>query len=213
MSSRPQKTLTETYIETVFAPEDDMLREVAQVGESLQPGMQVSAAEGKLLHCLLRMTGAKRVLEFGTFVGYSAIWMARALPHDGELITLEKNSDYAERARQHAQRSALPIRIMQADAMESLARLTGSFDAVFIDGEKRSYMRYLNAALPLLRSGGLVMADNTLLFGALTGQPQTKISDEARQVMQDFNARMANSAELTGIMIPTREGLTVAIKK
>lgn len=210
---RQHRTPTDAYINATFADEDELLRQVAAVGEQLQPGMQVAATEGKLLQLLLRLHGAHRVLEVGSFVGYSSIWMARGLPPEGELITLEKNPKHAALAREHATHSSLPIRVVEGDALASIAQLGGTFDALFIDGEKKSYMRYLDAALPLLRRGALIMADNTLLFGAMAGEPQMQVSAEAIEVMRAFNARLAESDDFIGAMIPTHEGLTIAVKR
>lgn len=208
---RQNATALDHYIADIFAPEDTLLKQVAAVGESLRAGMQVSAAEGKMLHILLRIAAAKSVLEFGSFVGYSTIWMARALPPDGRLVTLEKDANHAALTRTHT--SGLPVQVIEGDALLSVRDLQGPFDAIFIDGEKRRYLDYLDASLPLLRTGGLVIADNTLLFGAMVGEPLAPASAEARRVMQAFNERMADSDELSGILIPTHEGLTIAVKR
>jgi predicted O-methyltransferase YrrM len=198
------------YITNTFAPEDAELKAIRLVGEDLVPGMQVSAAEGKLLQLLLRMIGAKRVLEIGSFVGYSTVCMARALPENGELISLEYNPDHAMHTRAHC--AAYPVEVMEGDAKELLRVLEGPFDAVFIDAEKRRYVDYLDAVLPLLRPGGLIMADNSLLFGAMAGEPlRDNISHEAEMAMRLFNQRLA--AECDGMLIPTPEGLTVGVKK
>lgn len=213
MSLRLNDDAVYDYIADVFSPEDELLLSVRAVGESLVPGMQVSPVEGKLLHSLVKMVSARRVLEFGSFVGYSTIWMARAVPEDGQIISFERHPVHADHARNHAKASGLPITIIEGDALEHIAHVSGPFDVIFIDGEKKSYMKYLNAALPLLRQGGLMVADNTLLFGAVIGDAKQKISAEATEVMKAVNKYLGDSEDFTGIMVPTTEGLTIGIKR
>lgn len=213
MSIRINQDAVMDYIADTFAPEDALLQRVRLVGEQLQAGMQVSASEGKLLYLLARMVNAKRILEIGSFVGYSSIWMARSLPADGALISCERNPLHAEYARDHAAQSRLPITILEGDALALLPNISGSFDLIFIDGEKRRYLEYLDAVTPMLRKGGLVIADNSLLFGAMIGDPQQRVSYEATHAMQRLNERLAHSDEYEGMMIPTTEGMTIGIKK
>ncbi|MCI5049252.1 MAG: O-methyltransferase [Rickettsiales bacterium] len=209
---RADQTAIDHYIHETFAPEDALLKSIREVGERLHPGMQVSPYEGKMLQVFLQMIGAKRVLEIGSFVGYSTVCMARALPADGALISLEFNREHADYAAQHT--SDFPqVEIRQGDALQLIPDVEGPLDAIFIDAEKRSYLKYLAAALPKLRKGGLVMADNSLLFGAMVGEPKIKVSEEATEVMRQLNLKLANDEVFCGIMIPTIEGLTIAVKR
>lgn len=201
------------YIDRTFAPEDELLTSVRLAGEALRPGMQISSGEGQLLYMLARMIDAKRIVEIGCFMGYSAIWMARALPQDGQLITLEASPEYAQTARTHFAQTDLPITLLEGDAAASLATLEGPFDLVFIDADKSGYARYLDITLPMLRSGGLLIGDNSLLFGAMTGQAKQSVSNGAIEAMQQFNNRLATSDQVDAVMIPTDEGLTVARKR
>lgn len=205
--------LLRDYIDTTFAPEDALLQRVRKAGEQRRPGMQISAGEGKLLSMFAKLIGAKRILEVGCFVGYSAICMARALPKDGELITLEYSDEYAEVAQSHFDDSRLPITLIKGNASASIATLDGAFDLIFIDADKLNYLNYLHATLPLLRQGGLMIGDNTLLFGAMLGQPDGQTSQAAIDAMKAFNETMAHSEQLEGILIPTTEGLTIAQKQ
>jgi len=209
---RTNHSATIDYINGTFAPEDALLQQVRAVGESLAPGMQISPYEGKMLQLFARMISATRVLEIGSFVGYSTISLARALPADGTLVTLEFNPKHAAYARTHLA-SYPQVQVIEGDALALIDTLDGPFDLLFIDAEKRSYMKYLDAAMPKLRSGALVIADNSLLFGALAGEPRIKVSAEAQEVMAALNRRLAQSDEFSGVMIPTEEGLTVAIKR
>ncbi len=201
------------YIERIFAAEDALLKQVRSVGEELRAGMQVGAVEGQLLRVLVQMVNAKRVVEVGGFVGYSAICMARALPADGELITMEYDAKHAAILREHAARSGLPITVMEGDALELIPTIEGEVDVIFIDAEKRRYVDYLDGLLPRLRRGGLVIGDNTLLFGAMAaGAPVGHVSAEAFAAMRAFNQRLADATQFTGVLIPTEEGLSVAVK-
>lgn len=209
---RQELTATNRYITETFTSDDEELTKIRAVGEQLVPGMQVGAMEGRLLHCLLTMIGAKRVLEIGTFIGYSTVWMARALPENGEIVTCEFNPEHAEHARNHV--ANYPVTVLEGDALELIETIDGPFDAIFIDAEKRRYMDYLDATLPKLRKGGLVLADNSLLFGAMAGEPERDtISSEAKAVMTAFNKRLAGEEFSGSILIPTPEGLTVGVKK
>lgn len=201
------------YIDQTFAPEDALLSRIRAKGEELRAGMQISASEGQLLHVLARMIGAKRILEVGCFMGYSAINLARALPEDGELITLEYSAQYAAIAKEHFEASGLPITLLQGAGMDLIPTLEGTFDLIFIDADKANYENYLYATLPLLRSGGLMVGDNSLLFGHMVGDPHINMPDATIEVMRRFNATLADRRLFDGVMIPTAEGLTIGIKK
>lgn len=209
---RTQRSQTIDYINHTFAPEDALLQQVRAVGESLAPGMQISPYEGKILQVMAQMVGARRILEIGSFVGYSTIYLARALPADGTLITLESNPTHAAYAREHVSSYACAT-VLEGDALALIHSVEGPLDVLFIDAEKRSYMKYLDAALPKLRSGAAVIADNSLLFGAVAGEPRAKVSAESLEVMRALNARLAHSDEFIGVMLPTEEGLTIGIRR
>ncbi len=150
------------YIEAQLVDADDALRGAAG-------GIAVSPAQGKLLHLLARAIGARRILEFGTLVGYSSIWLARALPSDGELVTLELDPGNAETARANLDRAGVGdrVEIIVGPAAESVARVRGPFDLVFIDADKASMPVYFTAALELVRPGALIIGDNTVRGGTV----------------------------------------------
>jgi predicted O-methyltransferase YrrM len=133
------------------------------------PPISVSAPQGRLLHLLVRLTGARRVLEVGTLAGYSARCLASALPPDGRLVTLEVDPHHAEVAR--ANLAGLPAEVVVGPAVESLARLEGPFDLVFIDADKPSNVTYLSEAVRLSRPGTLVVLDNVVRQGAILDPP------------------------------------------
>jgi predicted O-methyltransferase YrrM len=179
------------------------------------PSINVSGSEGKLLQVLALAVGATRILEIGTLGGYSGIHMARALPEDGKLVTLELDAHHADVARKNFERAGVldKIEIHVGPAAETLARLAGTgvapFDLVFIDADKDGYVEYLRLALPLLREGGLLLADNTLPDAALTGEDSGT---------KRYNAAVADRSDLVTIVIPVLrsngiDGLTVSVKR
>ncbi len=212
---RTGKTSLQRYINDTFVEEDALLAEIRNKGEELRPGMQVSPAEGKLLHMLAHFVCAERILEIGTFVGYSTLWMARALPTDGRLVTLESDEKHAAIAQEFFLRSeaAEKIGIRRAPALATLSAMHDeSFDLIFIDAMKKEYAQYLDHAEQLLRPGGLIVGDNTLLFGAILGESTQSASAEALRSMQEFNARLGDSSRWRSILLPTEEGMTIAQK-
>lgn len=198
------------YAESQFVREPAAWATIRTKGESLRPGMQMSAYEGALLHWLLAQHKAKRVLEIGSFMGLTALWMARALPKDGTLVTLEREAAYAACARNHVAGDPR-IRVEEGDALLWLkATQEAPFDVLFIDGEKKAYADYLEAALPHLAPGALVIADNTLLFGAMLGEEEARTSAAAKEAMTRFHALLADDTRFRSILLPTPEGLTLA---
>jgi predicted O-methyltransferase YrrM len=139
---------------------DDPVLDVADL-----PAISVSPPQGKLLHLLVRLTGARRVLEVGTLAGYSAYWLASALPDGGRLVTLELDPHHAEVARRNL--SGLPVDVVVGPAAASLAALEGPFDLVFVDADKTGYVTYLREALRLSRPGTLIVLDNVVRQGAV----------------------------------------------
>lgn len=200
------------YIQRTFVREPAWLANVRAEGERRRPGMQISPYEGHVLRWLVRISGARRVLEIGTFMGCSTLWLADGLPDDGQLTALEFAADYAAQAQQHFAQSPYAARITlhHTDAHAWLAAQpqVPQFDLVFIDAEKPGYARYLEAVLPLLQPRGWIVGDNTLLFGELAVMQEPK--NAAQQAMQQFNAALANAERFESVLLPTPEGLTVA---
>ncbi len=160
------------FIGETLLKEDEALREAVEGAEAAGlPSIQVSPPQGKLLQLLVRLVGAKRILEFGTLGGYSAILMARALPADGRLISLEANPEYAEVARQSIERAGAGerVEVRVGPALEALPALedAGPFDLVFIDADKVNTPNYFSWALDRTRAGGLIVADNVVRDGSL----------------------------------------------
>lgn len=219
---QPEDSPRIAYINTLFAAEPPGFAEVRAAGEARRPGMQVSAREGALLRLLVAMQQPRHILEIGTFMGYSTLWMAQALPVGGRITTLEKQPEYAALAREHYARCApqAAMSVEEGDALALLAARLPSWptvEMVFIDAEKRHYKRYLDALEPFLPSGALVVGDNTFLFDQVyRPAPESKnerASREAWEAMRAFNARLADRAHYDAMMLDTQEGLTIARKK
>jgi predicted O-methyltransferase YrrM len=165
------------------------------------------------------MVQARHILEIGTFVGYSALWMAAALPEGGTITTLEGSPHQASLAQAHFDASPYPERftIRVGMALESLRQIqqeatTPLFDMVFIDASKGEYAEYLALTTPMLRTGGIMAGDNSLLFGHMAGHPQKEVSEIAMRSMQAFNAQMASGQQFSSILLPTPAGLTIGVK-
>ncbi|WP_426754454.1 O-methyltransferase [Myxococcus sp. Y35] len=202
----------EAYAEahtTAPAPLFEALRDVTYSRMS-SPHMQVGAVEGAFLRMLVALTGARRVLEIGTFTGYSALMMAEALPDDGALITCDLNPEAADVARSFFERSphGRKIDLRLGPALETLRTLQGPFDLAFIDADKPSYSAYWDAVLPLLRPGGLVVADNVLWSGRVL-QPEAP-HDHA---IVDFNAKVTADPRVEHVLLTVRDGMMLARKR
>jgi caffeoyl-CoA O-methyltransferase len=167
------------------------------------PQMMVGDVEGAFLSFLVTMTKAKRVLEFGTFTGWSSIAMARALPPDGSLVTCDVNEETTAIARRYAEEAGVADRIEYrlGPGVETLATLEGPFDLVFIDADKGGYVDYYEAALPKLAPGGLIAADNTL-----SGLDAERGSS---QVIARFNEHVLHDDRVDSVLLPFRDGVTL----
>ena len=177
------------------------------------PSIQVSPTQGKLLHLLAMSLGARKILELGTLGGYSTIWMARALPAGGRLITLEADAKHAEVARANIARAGLAnvVDLRLGRAQETLPKLADEapFDLIFIDADKTGYPEYFQWAMKLSRRGSVIIADNVFLFGHLADEGSPRAALEA---MRAFHQRLAASGEFRATVIPTGEGLSVAVR-
>ena len=198
--SNPEWSAVDAYFDGLFAPPDGVLAEAAAAAEAAGlPPISVSASQGKLLHVLARAVRARRILEIGTLGGYSAIWLARALPPDGQLITLELDERHAEVAAQNLARAGLDgvAQVRLGPAADTLAELAGAdaepFDLVFIDADKGGYPGYLDWALKLSRPGTMIIADNVVRGGAVANAGS---SDPAVAGVREYLERLAADARV-----------------
>jgi len=205
------------YIDALFAPEDEALTgALAESRAAGLPPIQISAGQGKFLYLLARMIGARRILELGTLGGYSTIWLARALPTEGRLVTLEYSPRHAEVARANLARAGLAdrVEVVVGAALDTLpgviARADAPFDLAFIDADKVNYPNYVRQIVPATRPGALILADNVIRGGAVL-EP----GDEAAHATAAFNAEIAADTRLESVILQQvgvkgHDGLAIA---
>ena len=202
------------YIVTLFAPEDELLGALREEADrSGFPPASIAPDAGRFLQVLLRTIAARRVLEVGTLGGYSAIWMARALPAGSSLVTIERNDRFAAFAERYVERAGLAsvVTIRRGRALDVLPSLDGEeFDFVFLDCDRVPLPTYLDWALRLVRPGGMIAAYNALLGGRVV-TAGLNVEDEELRAVREFNLRIANDPRLTSILVPAYDGLVVAV--
>ena len=206
------------YLHAVTVRETDALARLRRAtAERDDAFMQIAPEQGQAMALFLRLMGARRVIEIGTFTGYSALWMAHALPPDGELITCDREADRESVARPYWEADGLGERIAfrAGDGLAVLDALHTerggeSFDAVFIDADKESYAAYHEKALALIRPGGLIMLDNTLWSGEVTAESPTSAATRA---LQAINLSVAQDDRVDQALTPIGDGLTLIRKR
>ena len=202
----------ERYATELFAVEDAILTGIRARQEGLRlPPIHISADEGKLLHVLLRAIRAANVLEVGSLAGYSGVWLARALPPNGTLTTIEKDPRHAALARQAFAEAgfAARVRVLEGAALDVLRTLTPGFDAVFLDADKASLPQYFESSLTLLREGGLLLCDNAFFHGSVVDPADTSPDTVG---VRAFNLLAASDPRVISAIVPIRDGLVVAVK-
>ncbi len=202
------------YVRSLFAREDDCLRAIrAWAADASLPTIQLPPATARAVQILLRAIGARRVLEIGTLAGYSAVWIARALPADGQLVTLETDPDRAAVARRSVEDAGLAdrVEVRVGDALDLMAALDPDppFDAVFLDADKERYCDYLEQAARLVRQNGLLMADNALWRGEVL-DPEG-FGGLAADIHR-FNELVAADERFEATILPVGDGLMVAVR-
>ncbi len=210
----------DAYVEQHVVGEDEALKAAAQASvHAGMPQIALTPAQGKLLHLLARMHGARSILELGTLGGYSTIWLARALPPDGRLVTLELNPRYAEVAAANIHRAGLSslIKIDVGPALDGMRALidndAGPFDLVFIDADKQSTPEYFELALELTRPGSAIVTDNVVRDGALADADS---EDPGVRGMRRFHELLATERRVSATTIQTvgakgYDGFTLAL--
>ena len=202
----------ERYITELFAAEDPILSKIRARHESEKlPAINVSPEEGKLLHLLLLLIQAKHVLEIGSLGGYSGVWLARALPADGRLVTIERDPKHARIAREAFAAAGLQDRIelIEGPALDVLPTLKPGFDAVFIDADKEPLPHYFAWGMKLLRRGGLLLCDNAFFHGAAVDPNDDSPNAEG---VRKFNELASRDPRLVATIIPVRDGLVIGVK-
>ena len=211
-------TLSE-YIEQHSSPESPVLQQITRSThlEVINPRMLSGHVQGRVLSMISQMIQPKRILELGTFTGYSALCLAEGLTEDGRLITIEHNDEMEDSIRRNLALSPLgeKIELVIGDAKEAMRRLgerreakgAELFDLVFIDADKKEYCDYLDLVLPLMREGGWILADNTLWDGHIIESAYDK--DKQTVALRAFNDKVMQDERLEKVILPLRDGLTI----
>jgi len=202
------------YIAERTTPEDDFLRELKKAASAAGiPSIWIAPEQASFMRILLQLAHAREVIEVGTLAGYSAIAMARALPPDGHVRTIELDAKHAEFAERWVARSdvAGKVQVFRGAGMDVLPTFgADSADAAFLDADKGSYPRYLTECLRIVRKGGLIMVDNALAFGQLF---DSKATDREVPAVRAFNDHMAKVRELESVIVPLGDGVWVGVKR
>jgi predicted O-methyltransferase YrrM len=200
------------YLGELHRPAEDLLDAIGREGRA--EGLPlVDPVSARMLRTLAVATGARRILEVGTAIGYSALWMARALPDDGVLISLELDPDRAARARANFERAGVSgcVSVIVGDASRYLHKVAGPFDLIFQDGAKSLYEPLLDRLVTLLRPGGLLVSDNVLWRGRVAEVESTP--DEETGLMRAYNRALASDSRLLTTILPIGDGLAISVKQ
>ena len=207
-------TPLDNYIAAHSSPEDDYLYRLFRAThvEILAPQMASGHIQGRLLKFLVKMIRPKRILEIGTFTGYSALCMAEGLDEDARIITFEVEDELEDFTRRwiNGSQHASKVDFIIGDALELVPEMGERFDLVFIDGNKREYIKYYNLAMEYLNDGGWILADNTLWDGHVI-EPERQ--DAQTNGVRAFNDMVRNDDRVEVVMLPLRDGLTIIRKK
>lgn len=206
----------EEYISRYSTGESDLLKQVSRetYAEVLMPRMLSGHYQGRVLSMLVNMIRPQRILEIGTFTGYSALCLAEGLLPGAELITVDINEELEDRVRAYFMRSekASAITYLIGDAMEVIKSLDGIFDLVFIDADKHNYLNYYNLVFDKVPAGGFIFVDNTLWNGKVA-IPEVVAKDKDTRNLHSFNTFIAEDKRVEKIILPVRDGITIIRKK
>jgi len=205
----------ERYLATLNHIPDPILLEMAEEGVRRDLPL-IDAEVGALLRVQARAIGARKILEIGTAIGYSGIWLARGLPPDGMLITIELDSQRAEEARRNFERAGVADRatVVVGDASRMLHKVSGPFDLIFQDGNKQLYVPLLDTLIELLRPGGVLITDNVLWDGEVIPNflPKPERAVEDTNAIAAYNQALASEKRLLTTWLPLRDGVTISVK-
>jgi caffeoyl-CoA O-methyltransferase len=202
------------YIAEHTTPEDEFLRDLKKAASAAGiPSIWIAPEQASFMRILLKVARAREVVEVGTLAGYSAISMARALPPDGRVRTIELDAKHAEFAERWIARSDVAgrVQVLRGAGMDVLPKFAAdSADAAFLDADKASYPRYLTECLRIVRKGGLIMVDNALAFGQLL---DPKANDREVPAVRAFNEHMVKVREVESVIVPLGDGLWVGVRR
>jgi predicted O-methyltransferase YrrM len=204
-----------SYLEQLRKAPDPVLADMEAQGD--REGIPIVVPEtGALLQALALARGARRILEVGTAIGVSTLYLARALPEDGEIVSFEIDPERHQAARAYLERARVLDRadLRLQDAREGLQELDGQFDMAFIDGVKTQYGEYFELLLPLLAPGAVLAVDNVLMSGTVAeGRSDGHWTDDQIAGARAFNERLLTNEQLTGTLTPVGDGVLIAIKR
>jgi caffeoyl-CoA O-methyltransferase len=199
----------DAYAEAHTTPSGELFERLAAETreKTTLPQMMVGEVDGRFLEFLVRLMRAQRVLELGTFTGYSSLSMARGLPEGGRVISCDVDEETTANARRYAEEAGLADRIEYriGPALETIAQLDGTFDLVFIDADKPNYRNYYEAVLPKLSDNGLIVADNALRDGA--------VLEDGDEPMKEFNDHVRNDPRVECVLLTVRDGMLLVMKR
>jgi caffeoyl-CoA O-methyltransferase len=202
----------EDYVRSKTRPLDGLMDELEKMtlSRTAHPNFLTGIVEGAFLRMLVQMTGARRVVDVGTYTGYSALMMASALPLEGRLYTLDIDPDMMALAQSYFARSPYGDRIVPVlgDARRTLGELPGPIDLAFIDADKTSYDHYYEVLLNKLRPGGLLALDNTLWYGSVLSP-----SDEDSRAIASLNEKIYRDDRVESVILTMRDGVTLVLKR
>jgi predicted O-methyltransferase YrrM len=198
------------YVDGLAYRGDAALQEVERQGDA-EGWPIVGAAEGSFLHVLAKGIGARRILELGTAIGYSGTWFARALPDDGQLVTVEADPKTARIAQGNFEKTgvASKVKVMVGQAQDVIQNLRGPFDLVFVDINKDGYPGILQPSIERLRVGGLLVTDNVLWHGDVA---RKSVRTRETQAIRTYNEALAKDSRMIASILPIRDGVSVALK-
>ena len=202
-----------TYLREVSLQEPEVLRRLREeTATHPHSQMQISPEQGQFLGFLVELIQARRILEIGTFTGYSALRMALSMPSAGRLTACDVDPETAAVAQRYWEEAGVAhkIRLVLAPALETLATLEPEFDMVFIDADKPNYASYFEEAMRLVRPGGLILLDNVLWSGKVA---DPSAHDPETQALRTMNRKLRNDARVTISLLPIADGLTLALKR
>jgi caffeoyl-CoA O-methyltransferase len=209
MAGKILNTTVEKYLDQILPKRDSVLIDMERYAKKHDVPI-IGPACGRLLYLVAQMSGAKRIFEMGSAIGYSTIWLARAADPGAEIYYTDGNPDNARRAKENFQRAGVEdrIHILIGDAFSKFDETKGDFDLIFIDIDKHQYPEALARALPRLKSGGILITDNVLWSGRVTA----KSKDVRTRAIQKLNKMLYASPNLFPIIVPLRDGVAVSRK-
>jgi predicted O-methyltransferase YrrM len=204
----------ESYLANLNRAADPLLEEISRKGVERNLPL-VDAEVGALLRVLVTALGARRILEIGTAVGYSGMWMAAALPPDGMLMTMEMDPARGREAQDNFRAAGLASRVsvIMGDAQRMIAKVAGPFDVIFQDGDKKLYAPMLDRLVALLRPGGLLVTDNVLWGGSVVPGFAAEREDDDTRAIVEYNERVASHPALLTAIVPLRDGVSISVKR